>query len=68
MFATYMRRMRNNNLEIRIAGFSYRPQLEFQLKNFHKYKPPNNFKVTKTDVNWDEFLLPVLWTVFHSQM
>ena len=26
MLATYMRRMRNNNLEIRIAGFSFRPQ------------------------------------------
>ena len=26
MLATYMRRMRNNNLEIRIAGSSYRPQ------------------------------------------
>ena len=27
MLATYMRRMRNNNLEIRIAGSSCRPQL-----------------------------------------
>ena len=26
MLATYVRRMRNNNLEIRIAGFSCRPQ------------------------------------------
>ena len=26
MLATYMRRMRNNNLEIRIAGSSCRPQ------------------------------------------
>ena len=67
MFATYMRRMRNNILEIRIAGFSCRPQLASQLKNFHKYKSLNNFKVTKTDANSDEFLLPVLWTV-HSQM
>ena len=29
MLATYMRRMRNNNLKIRIAGFSCRPQLHF---------------------------------------
>ena len=27
MLATYMRRMRNNNLEIRIASSSCRPQL-----------------------------------------
>ena len=27
MLATYMQRMRNNNLEIRIAGYSCRPQL-----------------------------------------
>ena len=27
MLATYMRRMRNNNLEIRIVGSSCRPQL-----------------------------------------
>ena len=27
MLATYIRRMRNNNLEIRIAGSSCRPQL-----------------------------------------
>ena len=27
MLATYMRRMRNNNLEIRIAGSSCRPQI-----------------------------------------
>ena len=60
MFATYMRRMCNNNLEIRIAGSSCRPQLAFQLKNFHNYKPRNNFKVTKTDVNSDDVLLPVL--------
>ena len=36
MLATYMRRMRNNNLEIRIAGSSCRPQLEnffYDLKN-----------------------------------
>ena len=26
MLATYMRRMRNNNLEITIAGSSFRPQ------------------------------------------
>ena len=29
MLTTYMRRMRNNNLDIRIAGFSRRPQLLF---------------------------------------
>ena len=32
MFATYMRRMRDNNLEIRIAGSSCRPQLAFNWK------------------------------------
>ena len=31
MLATYMRRMRYNNLEIRIAGSSCRPQLNPQL-------------------------------------
>ena len=30
MLATYMRRMRNYNLEIRIAGSSCRPQLSIQ--------------------------------------
>ena len=44
--ATYMRRMRNNNLKIEITGSSCLPQLAFQLKNFHKYKPLNNFNVT----------------------
>ena len=29
----YMRRMRNNNLEITIAGFSYRPQLTQSSEN-----------------------------------
>ena len=31
MLATYMRRMRSNNLEIRIAGSSCRPQKQFLL-------------------------------------
>ena len=30
MLSAYMRRMRNNNLEIRIAGPSWRPQLDVQ--------------------------------------
>ena len=30
MLAKYIRRMRNNNLEIRIAGSSCRPQLKIQ--------------------------------------
>ena len=33
MLAKYMRRMRNNNLEIRIAGSSCRPQLTMNLLN-----------------------------------
>ena len=34
MLAKYMQRMRNNNLEIRIAGSSYRLQL---LNSFHAH-------------------------------
>ena len=30
MLAIYMQRMRNNNLEISIAGSSWRPQLVFR--------------------------------------
>ena len=33
MLATYMRRMRKNNLEIRIAGSSCRPQPDVKKKN-----------------------------------
>ena len=32
MLATYMRRMRNNNLEIRIAGSSFRHSYMFALR------------------------------------
>ena len=35
MLAKYMQHMRNNNLEIRIAGSSYRPQLTYlRIKNY----------------------------------
>ena len=32
MLATYKRRMRNNNLETKIAGFSCRPQMDLQMQ------------------------------------
>ena len=60
MLATYMRRMRNNNLEIRIAGSSCRPQqllaiiVKFEFKklrlcsNSSKLENVKNFVDCKT--------------------
>ena len=42
MLATYMRRMRNNNLEIRIAGSSCRPQLNNKNDNNNNNNNNNN--------------------------
>ena len=39
LLATYMRRMRNNNLEIKIAGSSYRPQLFYYWKYYSQLLP-----------------------------
>ena len=48
MLATHMRRMRNNNLEIRIAGSSCRPELVTR-SNLHVRTPlvsdPQPFKI-----------------------
>ena len=42
MLATYMWRMRNNNLKIRIAGSSFRPQQFSVVYTFvdHRNNPP----------------------------
>ena len=45
MLATYMRRMRNNNLKIRIAGSSCRPQIAFGSFSKDGFPPLRNFYV-----------------------
>ena len=53
MLATYMGRMRNNNLEIRIAGPSCRPQLAFWKEKtigiIFNWKPIRELSQVKTE-------------------